>query len=513
MKRQWYYRGSLKSCNYSCSYCPFSKRKGSKKEYQEDEKALFSFVDAMEKEGRKGAVQIVPYGEALIHKYYWGALARLSKNSSLDMVGAQSNFSFSVEKMIPYFLEQGGDIRKLRLWGTFHPEMTGVQEFVSRCQKLLNYNISFCVGAVGVPDNLSQIRELRKSLPKQIYLWINKMDGLKRAYTTEEKTAFGEIDEYFEMELKHHPADSELCLNSRFVEADGTLHGCNISRQCLGNLYGEEIIERCKRKECSCFLSYCNQPLEQLLFFGAYPAFRIPIYPKAVFFDIDGTLIPEGEEKIPEGIVRSVHRLSGHSAIYLATSLPREEAIRKARDISNDISGGVFANGGMCTINDTGKRGGGTWTEIEPIPDAWIERARTMGKREGFHVLIYRIEEEIYKVTFVFRNGILTKEKPENIIKEWKNKLNIPSVCKVLVEGECFQVTKIGTGKLEGILKICEKMGYGKDEVAVIGNATNDIPMLQYFPFSVAAKGSPKEVRTNAKFSFDERGYLVRTHF
>lgn len=514
MKRQWYYRGSLKSCNYSCSYCPFSKQKGSVKEYQEDKKALFSFVDAMEKEGREGAVQIVPYGEALIHEYYWEALARLSKNPALEAVGAQSNFSFPVEKMITHFLEHAGDIRKLRLWGTFHPEMTSAQSFVSQCQKLLDKKVSFCVGAVGVPKQLSLIKQLRQTLPEQVYLWINKMDGLKRSYTSEEKAAFLEIDEYFEMELKHHPANPSLCVESRFVEADGTLHGCNISRQCLGNIYErEEIEEYCSRKECSCYLSYCNQPLEQLLFFQPYPAFRIPTYPKAVFFDVDGTLIPDGEEKIPEEIVRGVHRLSGHSDIYLATSLPREEAVRTTREIWNDLSGGVFANGGMCTINSTGRGGEDSWTEIEPFPDEWIERARYIGKREGFHVFVYRKKEETYKVTLVFRKGVLPERITEEFIPEWRMKLLIPACCEVLIEGECFQVTKKGTGKLEGILKICEKMGYGKEEVAVMGNAENDIPMLQFFPFSVVAKGSPKELRANAGFYFDEMGNLLKNQF
>lgn len=514
MRRQWYYRGSLKSCNYSCSYCPFSKRKGSAKEYQEDKKALFSFVDVMTKEGREGAVQIVPYGEALIHEYYWEALAILSKNPALDAVGAQSNFSFPVEKMLGCFLKAGGEPKKLRLWGTFHPEMTSVQEFASQCERLLEKQISFCVGVVGVPKNISLIKQLRQALPKQVYFWINKMDGLNRSYTSEEKAAFLAIDEYFELELKHHPANPSLCAGSRFVEADGALHGCNISRQCLGNIYeGEVIKEHCKRKECSCYLSYCNQPLEQLLFFQPYPAFRIPSYPKAVFFDIDGTLIPDGEEKMPEEIIHGIHCLSSHSDIYLATSLPREEAVRTTRDIWNDLSGGVFANGGMCTINDTDKRGEVSWTEIEPIPDAWIERTRHIGKGKGFHVFVYRKKEETYKVTLVFQKGVLPEKITGDVILEWRKELLIPACCEVLIEGECFQVTRQGTGKLEGILKICERMGYKKEEVAVMGNSENDIPMLRYFPLSVAAKGSLEQVKANARFSYDEAGNLLINPF
>ena len=75
-KTQICYRGSLKSCNYSCSYCPFSKKKSSTKELQQDREALFRFVESIEGPcGHVQAVQIVPYGEALLHGYYWEALA------------------------------------------------------------------------------------------------------------------------------------------------------------------------------------------------------------------------------------------------------------------------------------------------------------------------------------------------------------------------------------------------------------------------------------------------------
>ena len=144
MKRQWYYRGSLKSCNYSCSYCPFSKKKGSLREEQNDKAAFFRFVEnACDGEMVQGAVQIVPYGEALIHSYYWEGLARLSCNAHLDAVGAQSNFSFPVKQMLSCFKGQGGDIDKLRLWGTFHPEMTSLEAFVEQCRQLTKQKISY----------------------------------------------------------------------------------------------------------------------------------------------------------------------------------------------------------------------------------------------------------------------------------------------------------------------------------------------------------------------------------
>ena len=136
MKRQWYYRGSLKSCNYSCSYCPFSKRAYSRQNIQKDQEAFLRFTDHMVKQQNGGAVQVVPYGEALIYPYYWKGLAALSKSPAIDAVGAQSNFSFPVGQMLAVYQKHGGDMGKLRLWGTFHPEMTSVGQFAQQCHLL-----------------------------------------------------------------------------------------------------------------------------------------------------------------------------------------------------------------------------------------------------------------------------------------------------------------------------------------------------------------------------------------
>ena len=60
------YRGSLKSCNYYCSYCPFSKRKISQKELEKDKEQWDAFVMSLtEKGGALGvrALMVVPYGE------------------------------------------------------------------------------------------------------------------------------------------------------------------------------------------------------------------------------------------------------------------------------------------------------------------------------------------------------------------------------------------------------------------------------------------------------------------
>ena len=97
------YRGSLKSCNYRCSYCPFSKHRTLKGETEKDREALLRFCRSIKERAESeniGAVFITPYGEAAIYEYYWDAMAGLSQTAFIEHVGIQTNLSFDVLRRI-----------------------------------------------------------------------------------------------------------------------------------------------------------------------------------------------------------------------------------------------------------------------------------------------------------------------------------------------------------------------------------------------------------------------------
>ena len=71
---------------------------------------------------------------------------------------------------------------------------------------------------------------------------------------------------------------------------------------------------------------------------------------KAIFFDIDGTLITGNSKQITDETAQMLRRLSMHSSIFLATSLPYNTAMHKVSKVKDIIQGGVFAQGGMCRI-------------------------------------------------------------------------------------------------------------------------------------------------------------------
>ena len=288
-RRTVLYRGSLKSCNYQCSYCPFSKHRISKRELEDDREQWFRFCESLRESAEDlsiCALMVIPYGEALIHEWYWEGFGRLTKWDALEAVGAQTNLSFSAKRSLEVFDQFGGVREKLRLWASFHPEMTDCEEFAATCIRLRREGILLCAGAVGVPGNADLLRRLREMLPDEIYLWINKMDGLKRPYTEEEIRLFQSIDPYFDRELRHVPADESLCLNRLFVEADGNVRRCNISGASDKNWYGgyrkglfEESI-LCRGKWCSCYLAYGLRDEEaNRALFGPDPVFRIPRRP------------------------------------------------------------------------------------------------------------------------------------------------------------------------------------------------------------------------------------------
>lgn len=551
MGKQFFYRGYLTSCNYACGYCPFSKRKMTEEQSRKDQEALDRFLCQMEAETENHALLIVPYGEALIHAYYWVAMARLSQIPTEEYVGCQTNLSFPVEKMLSIYETSGGEKQKLRLWCTFHPSMTTVENFVMQCRQLEQAGIAYSVGAVGNPEEMIQIQTLRKKLPEHVYVWINQMDGWKKKYTEEEIQNFQKIDPYFPLELKHYPADSSKCRKSVFQEADGSRYFCNLhAAQAEGssrnihaaqaggsscNIHAAQAGESsrnihvvqaggachdlpssqteekchtlsrpweegaytnsvCKRRECSCYLAYCNRTdIEELFFFEPYPAFRIPTYPKGIFLDIDGTLVEEGQRALSDAMTEKIRWLAQKSRLYLATALPYSEAMGKCRKIAGCLSGGVFADGGHILVweyVDGEKRI--KWEEVAALSEE-VSRAINglkIPNKNGIAVSVgyrsYRIRGILYKQTLFSRRkrGWMPGE-AESLVREFEKSVNSRANIRLHPEKHHIGILSAEADKKTGVEKICAREGIALKEGMALGNEEEDLPMMSLFPRSV----------------------------
>lgn len=524
------YRGSLKSCNYRCSYCPFSKHRASVQELEKDRQNFGRFCESIADRAAEfdiGAVFVVPYGEASIHRWYWEGLGRLAGLDGLDRVGLQTNLSFSVEECLAIFDLYSGDAnreniresdketcketaektvrgisgaarRKLCIWATFHPEMTDMKTFVEKCHRLADSGVNLCVGAVGAPQNIPLLGRLRERLSPDLYLWINKMDGLGRAYTEEEKRAFLELDPFFGLECGSPAADAAMCSDRCFVEADGRIRACNIGRIKEGNWYQSEQKEifrpLCGKKRCSCYLAYGGRAdFEGRQFFGAYPIFRVPKPYQAVFLDLDGTLVPEKHRgRLSDSVRRKLLALREKRPVFLATSMPAEEVRQRLGEDLELFQGAVFASGAYVWMrtkeeggkaDDSGeKRKGAAGREvIHPVDLKELPRLTELAARCSAGVRVYRIRgreadaerDTAYKITLVKRHNSVWQEQERQMAAE----ILQTGAYRIFVEKNCLEIIAAHVDKGTGVREICGWLGIRPEEAIAVGNDREDRAM------------------------------------
>jgi len=270
-----YYRGLLRSCNYRCGYCPFSGRRLPNDE-EADAAALLRFCRYVSKMDAE-SVMLVPYGEAMVHPYYWEGIEALCTQPNIRRVGCQTNLSFDIEGFIARIASYR---KKIRLWCSFHPGQVTLEDFLTQCNLLWKNGVAFSVGAVGDPRHLETLQWLKVKLPKHIYFWINALKGYR--YAPMDRQAFLDIDPLFTLETSNFPADMALCSAGReslFVEGDGSAYACPISRVRLGNIYKDIPLHTeniCRAAACNCYLAYVNrEDAEALSLFGEERVFRI----------------------------------------------------------------------------------------------------------------------------------------------------------------------------------------------------------------------------------------------
>ena len=468
-----YYRGALRSCNYTCAYCSLRKNKTptqvtqdeisqgetnqdkashdktAQDEISHDKATLLRFCEKMRTLTTVQTVMFVPAGEALQHDYYHASIAQLCAFDHICTVGCQTNLSFDIEKFTKQIQE---NINKISLWCTFHPTQTNADAFLAQCALLEKWGINYCVGAVAHSPDIAQIQGLRARLSPTKYMWLNAQP--KQKYTPTQREAFLAIDPLFTLELHHPEADITQCIGGResiFAIENGDFFACNISKVKLGNLYRHPVAVQptCRAKRCDCYLAYANRTAmaDYFMHQSAIPV-RNPNPQTACFFDVDGTLTDKSG-KIPAENIDKVRLLAKKSLIFLATSLPYPIARRKCRAIWKYISGGVFAEGSDMRIFPI------NYKKILPLNHEILQNLT-----EVKHIC-YHEDGQLHKIT-AFSH--IPDRPGYHIVRE--------GVASIVTEG---------VSKLNGIRLIGRKLNLLAPNITAIGNSKNDLPMMQYF--------------------------------
>ncbi len=273
------YRGSLESCNYGCSYCPFAKRRERPAAVRADREELQRFVAWVGHPERvaprvdRFEVLFTPWGEALHRARYQNAIRQLAEMPHVSFVGIQTNLSVAPRWVEPIPEELRS---KVSLWATWHPSETSLASFVSRVRASLALGIGVSPGVVATHEHLDLLGPLHNELvgAGSSLQWIN---AFKRGYRTPkgyysdaEVDMLTQLDPWFGADLAGERSIKRTCATGTdgvAIDGDGNVTRCHFVKRKLGNIYTDPIdailnplgeYERCSRTECNCFQGYVH---------------------------------------------------------------------------------------------------------------------------------------------------------------------------------------------------------------------------------------------------------------
>jgi MoaA/NifB/PqqE/SkfB family radical SAM enzyme len=260
------YRGSLSSCNYGCEYCPFAKRTNTAIELANDKAELDRFVNWVSDRDPSDKIGILftPWGEALIHRYYQSAIAKLSHLPQVTKVVIQTNLSGDLDWV------KDCNLDTLALWTTFHPTEVSIEKFLAQCRILDLDLVKYSVGIVGLKEHQHQSQLLRQQLDPDVYLWINAYKRQLDYYTPADIDLFTQIDRLFPINNQVYDTLGKPCRTGHHtitVDGEGTIRRCHFIPDSIGNIYDanfeESLFPRtCQNQVCRCHIGYVH--LEEL---------------------------------------------------------------------------------------------------------------------------------------------------------------------------------------------------------------------------------------------------------
>lgn len=256
MKYSILYRGPLKSCNYTCYYCPFAKTKASSRELDADRQALDRFTDWLcTRSSDRISVMFTPWGEALIYHYYQNAITTLSHLPHLEKVVIQTNLSCRLDWL------DDCHSKRIALWCSYHPGQVEHEAFLGKCLELDHRGIRFSVGAVALKEHKHEIQTLRRQLPEHIYLWLNAYKDTPNYYTEDDICFFESIDPFFRINTRVYPSQRRACRCGESVISvygNGDIQRCYFIKETLGNIYASGIESALKKRPCTNPTCHCH---------------------------------------------------------------------------------------------------------------------------------------------------------------------------------------------------------------------------------------------------------------
>ncbi len=236
---------------------------------------------------------------------------------------------------------------------------------------------------------------------------------------------------------------------------------------------------------------------------------------KAVFFDIDGTLITFNTHEMPDSTRRALETLRQKGVkLFLATGRAPQSVDFMKRYF--DFDGVISFNGLYCfdksgvlhndplpfetvlsvlpyleknKIASSFETIGANWFNLVNDKVRALIRLVGVDEPEPQAVDISALKQDVYQMT-VF---VSPREEAELIAR-------LPG-CKAMRWYPTFvNVISESGGKSVGIAKVCEKYGIKREEIMAFGDGGNDVDMLEYAGIGVAMGNAGEDAKAAADF-------------
>ena len=237
---------------------------------------------------------------------------------------------------------------------------------------------------------------------------------------------------------------------------------------------------------------------------------------KAIFFDMDGTLLSHNQKKIPDSTMETLWILKKQGIKVVVTTGRHMSELEELSLLDFPYDGFITVNGSICLdenkelfyiqpIEGTDKMAILKMFDEKEIPvilveekDMYINFVNDNVRKTQADISTAVPPVKVYEGKDVVMACVYLKEESEDTLKVFEN-LRITRWNKRAVD-----VIPFDSGKTKGIEKFLEKYQIGREETMSFGDAENDIDMLQFCHIGVAMGNGSDKVKAVADYVTDD---------
>ena len=240
---------------------------------------------------------------------------------------------------------------------------------------------------------------------------------------------------------------------------------------------------------------------------------------KALFFDIDGTLVSFQTHRIPQSTVDALEQAKERGVkVYISTGRP-VQLITNLSQIEHLIDGYITTNGAHCFVGDH-------LVCKCPISPSDVEKVIADSDRNDYtvvvvgerHIAVHR-KASVFDELFVRGLGV------DNVDLAGESVLQLSPFCSAAQEASLFptlqncnsgrwhpaftDITASDADKGKGLRKMAEYLGLDISETAAFGDGGNDVSIIREAGVGVAMGNAGEEVKAVADYvttSVDDDG-------